>query len=637
VGKASRAKRERRQARADARPWTPDPKEIQRELDAGVARLRQVLARLPMLQVLANMQAAFMVGYPTGEPPFPMPFALEYVTWLYLAAAEAPEINGMPVSATDWGELEDALSGVLHSALLWDLSRAPGGQETGQGALSFMARTHATYVRAAGYPTHVRDQLISLYAPFDQDLLRLGLPTAETTILIGERLATMLQARVEEEIQRTSAVSRRLIDAFERRDDTQLDAEQAQLLADLRRQGVGRRGLAGMLAQWAVFGLATCYHLDAASVAAQAEVEVDDAERFLRSFSLPFGQPPRLGGRPGVFAEQQRAPLVDVGDGTYLVHLAPYLSHRLRDTLDEKLAGDADCRDRYRAHRAAYLEDHAVRLLASTSDQAQVLRSAKYRFDDGSGETRTYEVDGLVVVDSVLFVVEAKSGRLSDSARLGHGRMAADLGALVADAQKQAARVEKYVRQSQPATFETEAGTAQLYARPDAQVVLVNPTMETLHPFVTQWSELVRAGVVAPEPWVWSVSDNDLRVICEVVENSGQLVHYLHRRREADELNVKAVEELDLFGNLLGPRTVLRGGPREAPGSDHDRLVDRTARRSLPGRGARAADVTARNREGTARDTRPGRTIAVDRRYLCRPRWERGDSRGLRPPHRGSA
>jgi hypothetical protein len=209
---------------------------------------------------------------------------------------------------------------------------------------------------------------------------------------------------------------------------------------------------------------------------------------------------------------------------------------------------DSAARQPYLDHRTAYLEKTAIDSLAKMSRHSVTIRNARYRFDDGDG-IREYETDGLVVIDSILFVVEAKGGRLKAAGRLGL-KARKEIEGLTSDAQGQAARLVRYLQSDSPAVFETNNGPAVISAS-IREVILVAPTLESLHAFVTRWTNLAAAGLVPQDPWVWSVSSRDLRVTTEIVETAAQLVHYLKRRREADALEVGAAEELDFFGYYL--------------------------------------------------------------------------------------
>ena len=83
------------------------------------------------------------------------------------------------------------------------------------------------------------------------------------------------------------------------------------------------------------------------------------------------------------------------------------------------------------------------------------------------------------------------------------------------------------------------------------EVFLVAVTIEPLDAFVTRLAEAADLGVVPHDDRPWPVFDLDLRVITELVEGAGQLVHYLRRRQAVERTEIWANDELDWFGSYL--------------------------------------------------------------------------------------
>ena len=97
MGRASRQKKARRDAGGTGTTLRAAVSAVASTLDAEVAGLKTLLMRLPFLQVIANISVAAAVGYRKEGPPFPMPLALEYVTWLYLSSEATFDIDGAPI------------------------------------------------------------------------------------------------------------------------------------------------------------------------------------------------------------------------------------------------------------------------------------------------------------------------------------------------------------------------------------------------------------------------------------------------------------------------------------------------------------------------------------------------------------
>ena len=78
MGRASREKKHRRAASSAGTTVRSALSAVASSLDAEVAGLKNLLARLPFMVVIANLMAAAEVGYRSGGPPYPMPLTLEY-------------------------------------------------------------------------------------------------------------------------------------------------------------------------------------------------------------------------------------------------------------------------------------------------------------------------------------------------------------------------------------------------------------------------------------------------------------------------------------------------------------------------------------------------------------------------------
>ena len=141
---------------------------------------------------------------------------------------------------------------------------------------------------------------------------------------------------------------------------------------------------------------------------------------------------------------------------------------------------------------------------------------------------RDYELDGLVVIDSAAFVIEAKAGVMSPAAC--RASLTEDLDRLVGHSHDQASRAVRYLQARSTATFRIGAETVQIETVGLARHYLVSATLESLSAFVTRVASMQEADLLRPGQLPWSVCELDLVVIVDVLEGAGTLVHYLDRR-----------------------------------------------------------------------------------------------------------
>ncbi|MEV5962741.1 hypothetical protein AB0L70_13320 [Kribbella sp. NPDC051952] len=261
--------------------------------------------------------------------------------------------------------------------------------------------------------------------------------------------------------------------------------------------------------------------------------------------------------------------------------LLPAFRERIEEAL--KIAGRTD---RYLRRRAKDLEDAALSHLKSMLPNSIVHGSFEYFIPhpekpnevEPSSFTKFVESDGLIIVDDVALIVEAKSGALSQRARSGDSkRLGQDLTKLVSDAASQAERMRERITKDgglrlRNRTWLDLSGIREIYS--------VTITLDDLAGIVTVTDELVRAGLLPGINLPWTVSIHDLRIIGELVERPAELLLYL-RRRTLPELTrtFLATDELDFFLHMLraglyvepDPEILAREIPNIPPTADQRR------------------------------------------------------------------
>jgi hypothetical protein len=209
--------------------------------------------------------------------------------------------------------------------------------------------------------------------------------------------------------------------------------------------------------------------------------------------------------------------------------------------------------ERYNRVRSNYLEKKALKYLDQALKHAQVYQNLKYEVEEDD-QLKQVELDGLVLLDSALFLLEGKAGTVSLPARRGaKERMIKVLGELVEDAYKQALRAKHYIQQTGNPTFYLEDGTVVKIDKDKInRVFLVTVTLDDLSAFTTNLYKLQEIDLFKESEFPWTVALSDLRVISEIVEFPSQIVHYLERRHRLNELGfAEAHDELDWFGYYL--------------------------------------------------------------------------------------
>ena len=503
-------------------------------LSEQVASLRSLLSDSPVLNVLGALaDRAFL--HPAGgykEYLAPTAASVEYPTWLYLVDGWGALEGELASGRVE--EIASAAESCVHAAL-WDVLLSSAGTErpTALDSIRFKTRSEQIIVRGSSYLEHLEIQLRGAFSTVGPDLVRLlGFDIDD---LLG--LAASIRAVVERRAARLSS-----------------DVEAAEWLAIDRGRpilGIGRHESPSAIGEriWQR-GLPRSFAISAPELAAESGASLDTCSSYLRCFSLAPGSMTSAGILPGDIGPLLEAPLIALPDGTFFAHLVNHLWWAARPRLERALHEDAAAHGRYTRARSRYLERRSIELIASTTRHGRSWQSLRFRFDDGEGE-RDYELDGLVLVDDVAFLIEAKAGSMSPAARRGAPSVVEDLRALVADAHRQAARAASYIRSCDEAVFAVRDERVIVRSSAISRLFLVSSTLESLSAFVTRVATIEEAGVLPMGSRPWSVCESDLAVICDLVGGVGELVHYLGRRLAIEDLNIDANDELDWFGRYL--------------------------------------------------------------------------------------
>lgn len=233
--------------------------------------------------------------------------------------------------------------------------------------------------------------------------------------------------------------------------------------------------------------------------------------------------------------------------------LRPAIETYLNPDIPEAINKDKALWERYKWIRAEYVEEKAIEYLSQALKHATVYRNLKYRVSE-NGVTKEAQLDGLLTLDSAVFLVEAKAGSISlPTRRRAPKRMIEEIKELVEEAYLQALRAKRYIQKSYKPTFFLADGTIiEIPKDRFDQIFLVTVTLESMDAFITTLYRLQDMDLFTEGDLPWAVSLTDLRVISELVEFPGQFVHYLKMRQRLNELGrVKAHDELDWFGHYL--------------------------------------------------------------------------------------
>ncbi len=304
----------------------------------------------------------------------------------------------------------------------------------------------------------------------------------------------------------------------------------------------------------------------ASDLAAATDIPLGEVKSFLEAFQYV----PSVGDAGDVIMQAVRGPsplrmcpILRADDLCFIVHCSFGL-HGIREAIESRLKGGSDWQE-YQRRRGDFLESEALHLLSRIVPSAEVHGSIHYygpkkkNSAEAQGKPRNYstvfETDGLVVVDDVALVVEAKAGaiRLLSRSGVGHA-LKTDLEKIIRNASDQADRVRRLIVKDGGIQKKDGSWIDLSNVR---EVHSMTVSLEDLSGLATTASELLNRGIIPLDAMPWSVSLLDLHVLADVIQTPAELILCLRRRTNPEIVkNLYAYDELDYF------MAFLRGGLR---------------------------------------------------------------------------
>ena len=424
--------------------------------------------------------------------------------------------------------------------------------------LRFRTIIHGLNVRNPGYKHHLHRILKRLFGHSSiSTWLKTNLGfTVEEALKLNQAAATLGEDRLKERRQMAKREQQSLETEVQQLRQGKLTSgrfpeEDVSQLAKLNDKEM-QQSIKNIFSAWVFYGLGDTMSFTVEELAEAASVDTEVARAYLCARSLEFGSVDSQFAMPTATPPLAQRPFVH-HEGRYLVTAPGWLNWGLKDYIEDQLnldkpgAVNRDRRlwNRYSDLRGEFLEKASLELLGNALPHAKVHRNLKYK--EG-------ELDGLILLDRALFLVEAKAGSLTDAAQRGAPEsIRTGLKKLLGKAHCQGLRARTYITETEDPTF--NLGTGEVVHIDQSQVdhiFVIAVTLDPLAVFTPMLHEVAKLGIFAPGELPWAVPIYDLQVICEMLEFPCQLVHYLQRRSRLNELaRMEATDELDWFGHYL--------------------------------------------------------------------------------------
>ncbi|MDR2100031.1 MAG: NERD domain-containing protein [Campylobacteraceae bacterium] len=242
-------------------------------------------------------------------------------------------------------------------------------------------------------------------------------------------------------------------------------------------------------------------------------------------------------------------PIVKIKNEYYCFNsvLIHYNLHTLLENIILNIISPEEHQRSYYKKKGEYLEDKSLDLIQQILPTCEVYKNLKYGIDN--------EVDGIVIYDGHIFIVESKSSKFTLGARHGDiNKIKRNIKDIIEKAYQQAIRAKKYILSNESVEFrdKNKKVVLTINKKDINSIYLINVTLEPLNHISSNLSSLKEFGFIQNDEWIWSVYLNDLRIISEIIELPSEFLVYIERRIKYNDYHqIKTAEEIDIFGYFL--------------------------------------------------------------------------------------
>lgn len=465
-------------------------------------------------------------------------------------------------------KLWDALKEIFQNYSLSKLGELVGAQtkqEKSVIAIKERIRSHTQAVRNVGYHHRVIRQCEELYKPMETYFRESLGHTAAESMEVFSCIVALLESRVNDRVEKLRSFLRektaeRIVEAFFQnfpKSTITLDTEVKNSALD---SNVCIGSLKALLMSIADENLRELYTFSAFEISNKT----NQPESVIQSVFTTFSIAPNSISTPSneYFLLDNPVwwkPLIDLGSGEVFCSIPQCFFSNPTRTIQNGINGNT-LKKRIEKRRSDYLEEEVARMFTSAFEDSSMYTNVSFRI-----ENETYETDLLVLVDSCLLIVEAKSGAVSPPALRGAtDTLKREIRKLIVDPSVQSRRLEQAIKNSLSAGQDPD-----FFLTPVAfdwssvkRTVCLSVTLEDLGALQSSIAELSETGWlpndldVAP-----TIVLPDLEIVFEVLETEAERIHYLIRRTELQSTIRILGTELDILGLYLD--TCLNLPPRD--------------------------------------------------------------------------
>ncbi|MCF2138400.1 MAG: hypothetical protein K9W43_14305, partial [Candidatus Thorarchaeota archaeon] len=200
-------------------------------------------------------------------------------------------------------------------------------------------------------------------------------------------------------------------------------------------------------------------------------------------------------------------PIIKVGETYYIFSPTMLIRNRVEiiEALLEQYSPDY-YQKQYLPARDSYVENTALNLFQNLLPNSSIYKNLFYYI--GKDKSKRVELDGLILYDDCLLLIEAKAGMLPQPARRGSIKgLKHKAKHILREAHSQALRALDYIQSSSKVRFVDRNGNHIASVERDRfkHIYLIIVTFEPMFVLTSHLSSVKRLGLLAGENWPWAV------------------------------------------------------------------------------------------------------------------------------------
>lgn len=293
--------------------------------------------------------------------------------------------------------------------------------------------------------------------------------------------------------------------------------------------------------------LPDCFIFSVPSVAKSLQVSEEQLSKVLPRLSLTFGDlsqenPEHFFLDNPVWSK----PLIQLQNGSFFCIL-PIIFTNFGFGIIEQLLKDTEAEIDCSKRRSEFLENEVTSLFTTAFPQSKYFQNLVW--DE-------YETDFLLKFESMLLIVEVKSGSISTPALRGAPkRLRRHIKELIVEPSQQSLRLEKKVlaAQSNPKEYSSFLKQIPFDVTDIKNILRLSVTLEDFADIQANLSLLKEDNLIDPTfiP-VPTIILADLDIVMDILQTPAEKIHYLLRRNELENYRIKFFgSELDILGLYL--------------------------------------------------------------------------------------